>query len=96
MKARAHVVVSGRVQGVFFRSETRHAATRRGVTGWVRNIPDGKVEAIFEGERGNIEQLIAFCRTGPPAAKVFRVDVRWEKYTGEFSDFEVRYHGAMF
>jgi acylphosphatase len=92
MKARAHVIVSGRVQGVFFRSETRRAAKRRAVTGWVRNTPDGKVEAIFEGKREDIEQLIAFCRTGSPAAKVVEVDVQWEKYTGEFRDFEVRYH----
>ena len=91
MKVRAHVFVSGRAQGVFFRSETRYEARLRGVKGWVRNLPDGRVEAVFEGEEGAVKELIEFCRRGPPGAKVTKIDVKWEDYTGEFKDFEIRY-----
>jgi len=91
MKVRAHVYVSGRVQGVFFRHETRREAKMRGVKGWVRNLPDGRVEAVFEGEEEAVKQLIEFCRHGPPGAKVTDVEVRWEDYRGEFKDFEIRY-----
>jgi acylphosphatase len=91
MKVRAHVFVSGMVQGVFFRSETQYEAKKRGVTGWVRNLPDGRVEAVFEGEEEKVKELINFCKHGPPGARVISVDVRWENYTGEFKDFEIRY-----
>lgn len=91
MKVRAHVYVSGRVQGVFFRYETRREAKMCGVKGWVRNLPDGRVEAVFEGEEEAVKQLIEFCRHGPPGAKVTGVEVKWEDYTGEFKDFEIRY-----
>ena len=91
MKVRAHVLVSGMVQGVFFRSETQYEAKKRNVTGWVRNLPDGMVEAVFEGEEEKVKELINFCKHGPPGARVASVDVRWEKYTGEFKDFEIRY-----
>jgi acylphosphatase len=90
-KVRAHVYVSGRVQGVFFRSETRHEANRRNVNGWVRNLPDRRVEAVFEGEKDDVERLIEFCRRGPPGARVTGVEVRWERYTGEFGGFRARY-----
>ncbi|MDH7477800.1 MAG: acylphosphatase [Candidatus Bathyarchaeota archaeon] len=91
MKVRAHVFVSGMVQGVFFRSKTQYEAKKRGVTGWVRNLPDGRVEAVFEGEEEKVKELVNFCRRGPPGARVTYVDVRWENYTGEFRDFEIRY-----
>lgn len=91
MKVRAHVLISGRVQGVFFRSETRHEARRRGVKGWVRNLVNGRVEAVFEGEQEAVKELIEFCKHGPPGARVAKVDVKWEAYTGEFYDFEIRY-----
>lgn len=91
MMVRAHVFVHGRVQGVFFRSETRHEARRCGVKGWVRNLPDGKVEAVFEGEENQVKKLIEFCRHGPPGATVKKVEITWEPYVGEFSDFEIRY-----
>lgn len=90
MKTRAHVFVDGRVQGVFFRSETRRCAERQNVTGWIRNLPDGKVEAVFEGEEENVKELLQFCKRGPPAAKVTDVEVAWENYAGEFSEFEMR------
>jgi acylphosphatase len=91
MKTRAHVFVSGRVQGVFFRSETRYEAKRRNVVGWVRNTSDGRVEAVFEGEKEDVEKVIDFCRRGPSGARVLKIDVRWEDYIGEFKDFKVRY-----
>jgi len=91
MKVRAHVFVSGRVQGVFFRSETQYEANRRNVSGRVRNTPDGRVEAIFEGEKEDVEKLIEFCRKGPPGARVTKVNVQWEDYTGEFRGFRIHY-----
>ncbi len=87
MKVRARVQVSGRVQGVFFRAETANKARRNSVHGWVRNLPDGRVEAVFEGEKENVEKMIAFCREGPPAAYVTNVQVKWEDWTGEFNGF---------
>lgn len=91
MKTRAHVFVSGRVQGVFFRTETQDEALKHGVTGWVRNIPDGRVEAVFEGEKENVEKLIEFCRRGPPGARVTNVEVTWENYKGDYGSFIIRY-----
>lgn len=91
MKVRVHVFVSGRVQAVFFRSETRREARKRGVEGWVRNLRDGRVEAVFEGDEDVVKELIEFCRQGPPSARVTHLDVKWENYTGEFKDFRVRY-----
>ncbi len=72
---RVRVVVHGRVQGVFFRDTVRRAARERGVAGSVRNVPDGTVEAVFEGERGAVEALVELCREGPPGAQVERVEV---------------------
>jgi len=91
MKTRAHVFVSGRVQGVFFRSETKHKADRYDVKGWVRNLPDGRVEAVFEGEEEAVKALIEFCKRGPSGAIITNVDLRWENFTGEFDAFRVRY-----
>jgi len=83
--------VRGWVQGVFFRSETQDEAMRHGVYGWVRNLPDGRVEAVFEGEQDKVDRLVEFCRRGPRGARVTQVDVSWEDYKGEFQDFRVRY-----
>ena len=91
LKARAHVFVSGRVQGVFFRSETKHRADRHDVKGWVRNLPDDRVEAVFEGEKEDVEALIDFCKHGPYGARVTNVDLTWENYTGEFDKFKIKY-----
>jgi acylphosphatase len=89
-KARAHIFISGRVQGVFFRSETRLEAKKRGVSGWIANLPDGRVEAVFEGEEASVRELVEFCRRGPRGARVTGMNVEWETYTGKFEDFEVR------
>jgi acylphosphatase len=88
-KTRAHVFIRGKVQGVYFRQNTKQVATRRGVTGWVRNLPDGSVEAIFEGYNGDVNEVIEWCHVGPPKAKVEDVDARFEKYTGEFANFTI-------
>ena len=90
LKARAHVLVSGRVQGVFFRVETRHQATKRHVVGWVKNTHDNRVEAIFEGQKEAVERMIEFCRKGPTGANVTDVIFQWQTYTGEFRDFKIR------
>ena len=91
MKARAHVNISGRVTGVFFRYHTRELAQRMGLGGWVRNTSDGGVEAVFEGDKESIEQMLSFCHRGPPGAGVTDVEVKWEPYRGEFRNFEIRY-----
>jgi acylphosphatase len=90
-ETRAHVIISGRVQGVYFRAETQSAARRLGVTGWVRNRPDGTVEALFEGTRQRVEAAIQWCHGGSPAASVTHVQVSWEEPGGEFDDFSVTY-----
>ena len=89
MKTRIHIIVSGRVQGVFFRSRTASEARMRGVAGWVRNLPDGRVEAVFEGNEEAVEEMISFCKQGPPKALVKNVEVRREAYTGEYKDFTI-------
>ncbi len=89
-RVRAHVWITGRVQGVAFRAYTVDEASARGVGGWVRNTPDGRVESVFEGDRAAVEAMIAWCRKGPPAARVSSVDVVWEEPKGE-RDFGVRY-----
>jgi acylphosphatase len=88
-KAARHVSVYGRVQGVFFRAWTRDQAIELGVTGWVRNCPDGRVDMHIEGEDAAVEQLIDRLHRGPPAAKVEDVHV-WTGDTFDFDDFELR------
>lgn len=83
--------MNGMVQGVFFRSETRDKAVRSGLKGWVRNLPDGRVEAVFEGEKDAVDRLVEFCRRGPPGARVKNVEVVWENYTGEFQSFRISF-----
>ena len=90
-KIRAHVFVRGTVQGVYFRQNTKQVATRHKVAGWVRNLPDGRVEAVFEGGEMDVNEVIEWCHVGPPKAKVDDVSVKFEKYTGEFAGFEVNY-----
>ncbi len=86
---RRHVFISGKVQGVYFRVYTRDEAARLGLTGWVRNRRDGRVEAVFEGEESAVEEILAWCRKGPPASRVDKVEVVEEPYTGEYKDFTI-------
>jgi acylphosphatase len=88
---RARAVVSGRVQGVWFRGATRERALELGVTGWVRNLPDGRVEALFEGDPDAVESALAFVERGPRAARVSGVETERAEATGEFASFEIRY-----
>lgn len=85
-----HCLVSGLVQGVFFRAATREQAKRLGVTGWVRNLPDGRVEVLACGERGQLEALVEWLHEGPPHANVSGVDVDWQQTDEDHLDFEVR------
>jgi acylphosphatase len=87
---RVHVIVSGRVQGVFFRGATHAQMRSLGLSGWVRNLPDGRVEAVVEGDDARVERALAFLRRGPPHAKVESVEVRDEPCTGLRSEFELR------
>jgi acylphosphatase len=90
-KARARVIVGGKVQGVFFRYSTQEMANRLRVFGWVKNRWDGKVEAVFEGERHRVEEMIEWCHKGPPGSHVQGVDIHWEDYLGEFGQFSITY-----
>lgn len=84
-----HVWVSGIVQGVFFRDSTRQCARKLGLTGWVKNLPDGRVEALFQGKRSDCEQALEFVRVGPPSAKVTRVEEKWQRVRESFEDFRI-------
>jgi len=88
---RAHVFVSGLVQGVFFRQKSKQQAESHGVRGWVRNLDDGRVEAVFEGAEADVKALVDFCRTGPRGAQITNVEVCFEKFLGEFQNFKVTY-----
>ncbi len=88
--ARVHLTIVGRVQGVFFRYSAVEEAVRLRLKGWVRNCPDGSVEVVAEGPRQNIEELIRWCRHGPPGAQVHNVRIQWEDYRGEFENFRIK------
>ena len=89
--ARIHMVITGRVQGVWYRASTQREAQALGVVGWVRNCADGDVEVVGEGPRPALEALLAWCRNGPPMAHVEDVRVRWEAPLDQTQDFQVRY-----
>lgn len=84
-------MISGRVQGVFYRSETRKTAQRLGLSGWVRNLANGDVEAVFEGDGDTIARMLEWCKTGPPSARVEKVDADWEEPRKDVEGFEIRY-----
>ncbi len=86
-KKRAHIKISGIVQGVFFRVTMAEVARSHGVTGWVKNNPDGTVEAVAEGEEEDLKKVIEWCHKGPPMARVDGVEVEWEDFKDEFDDF---------
>ncbi len=88
-KVRAHIYVSGRVQGVYYRKNAKRSALSLGLTGWVRNLPDRRVEAVTEGERARVDDFLGWCREGPSMAIVRGLEVVWEEATGEFSTFRI-------
>jgi len=90
-KIRAHVYVKGRVQGVYFRQNTKQQAQMRGVKGWVRNLSDGRVEAVFEGEEDAVGALVDFCSRGPAGSVVEDAAVIWEPFMNEFLGFSILY-----
>lgn len=89
-RSRYHIFISGRVQGVFFRDSTRKKAKELAVNGWVRNLPDGRVEAVFEGEKEKVNKLIEWAERGPIIAKVDNIEIVEEKYQDDFKNFEIR------
>lgn len=93
MKARFHAFISGRVQGVAFRFFAQHVANMLGVTGWVRNLYDGRVEVVAEGEKEVLEQFLAELKKGPRLARVEEVEVVWEDFQDEFLDFSIKFSG---
>jgi Acylphosphatases len=91
-KIRAHIIVKGLVQGVFFRANLKRVAEENNVKGWVRNLPDGEtVEAVLEGSRDAVEKVICWSLRGPPLAEVREVQVEFKEYKGEFKTFTIRY-----
>lgn len=91
MNKRVRVIVFGRVQGVSFRHYTRKSAQRLGVSGWVRNLEDGSVEGCFEGEASAVDAAVEWCRGGPDGARVDRLELKEEPFTGEFDGFQIRF-----
>ena len=85
------MIFKGRVQGVWFRANTQGKARELGIHGWVRNLQDGSVEAVFEGTKEDIEEAIQWCKTSQPHARVTSVDIIWEDYQDRFQGFEIRY-----
>ncbi|MFP4588512.1 MAG: acylphosphatase [Candidatus Acetothermia bacterium] len=90
-KKRVHLTISGHVQGVYFRANARDRAKRLGVKGWVKNLPNGDVEAVMEGEEKSLRDMISWCQKGPPMARVDGVDVAWRKFENQFDDFRIKY-----
>jgi len=91
MKTNVHVIITGRVQGVWFRANTRQKAEQLGVTGWIRNTRDGCVEAIFEGEENDVKEMVEWCHRGPPLAKIDNVEIRNQNPTNGFDSFSIKY-----
>jgi len=91
MKSRIHVMISGRVQGVWFRANTKDKAEQLGLNGWVRNTHDGDVEAVFEGEQEQINEMLKWCHQGPPMARVDNVKVEKQPVSDEFNVFSIKY-----
>ncbi|MDH4099845.1 MAG: acylphosphatase [Nitrospirota bacterium] len=89
---RTHLIIEGLVQGVFFRASTRQTAQEHGVNGWVKNLSNGNVEAVFEGDEAAVRKVIDWCHHGPPGASVNKVIANREDWTGEFDGFSVRYY----
>ena len=87
----AHVYITGRVQGVGFRYATQRQAQNLGLTGWVRNLHDGRVEAAFEGDRETVQTMVGWCHTGPTFAKVEKVEVDWDEAQEQYDTFALRF-----
>ena len=91
MKSRAHLYISGKVQGVYYRAFTQEVAISLGLAGWVRNLHDGRVEAVFEGEKSLIQKAVEKCRQGPPYSNVSDIDISWDEKPEGIIDFNIKY-----
>jgi len=91
MKSNIHVIIYGRVQGVWFRASTKQKAEQLGINGWVRNTVDGNVEAIFEGEENSVNEMLNWCHHGPPMAEVEKVEVKNQNSTNDFNGFMIKH-----
>lgn len=91
MNSRAHLFIIGKVQGVYFRQNTKRYAQKRGVYGWIRNLDDGQVEVVFEGEESAVKELVDFCSKGPEGSLVTNVTINWVPFKGEFQSFDIVY-----
>ncbi len=89
--ARLRIVIEGIVQGVFFRATTIEESSKLDLTGWVKNCSDGRVEAVFEGDVDGIEQIVEWCKKGPPGAVVRNIETTWEQATGDYDSFTIKY-----
>ncbi|MFH1156576.1 MAG: acylphosphatase [Pseudomonadota bacterium] len=90
-KKQLHVIISGKVQGVFFRVATQQTARELGITGWVKNLPDGTVEAVFEGSDMEIQQMMLWCHSGPPGSRIDKISIKTSTACPGFSSFDIRY-----
>ena len=90
MNKRVHLIITGRVQGVWYRSYTKDKAQKIGLTGWIRNLENGDVEAIFEGEEKAIEEMIVWCYSGSPLAEIDDIQTMYEKFSDEFEEFTIQ------
>jgi len=90
-KNQIHLFITGQVQGVFFRSQAKQKARSLGITGWIKNLPNGQIEAVAQGDQNKIKQFIDWCEQGPQLAQVEKVEIKTEQYQSEYQDFEVRY-----
>jgi len=91
IKIRAHIIVKGKVQGVYFRQNAQRFCNEHGVTGWVLNVDDGSVEAVLEGDKNSVEDAISWFKVGPPNAHIEKIELSYDKYSGEFQDFKISY-----
>jgi acylphosphatase len=91
LKINFHVIISGRVQGVWFRASAKQKAEQLGIKGWIRNTSDGSVEAVFEGEEKSVNEMIEWCNHGPPLSKIENVEIEKKNPTDGFKDFSIRY-----
>jgi len=89
-KTRLHIIIQGQVQGVFFRNTAKKIAEEMGMTGWVRNLPDGRLEAVVEGEKDKLEKMAKWAKKGPILARVEKIELEWGEYKGEFKNFEIK------
>src|SRR5688572_29604202 len=90
-KIRVQIVAKGKVQGVYFRQNAQRVCNRYGVTGWVCNQADGSVETVLVGDKNSVEEVIKWFKVGPPNARVEKIDLKYDRYTGEFQDFIINH-----